>query len=292
MGFRGERRVGAKLWVPGAGVALVLAVVHSMQPEDRDAVSLKPHPESTFVPSVINAFTPKEPVLETFSRARALAPALRVEPERLSAEVTRRSSTGRPADAYLAYRLSAHCEAHRTTRAAMLQEADRSRIEALLQQLPAEHEVCGDLSAAQIARRVEWLQKAALAGVHGAYASLVAIEGPSGLLGSMADGDAFRELRAQAFEAALETADPDALLEKSHSARSCGDDHSKPCRADPAQSLAYWVAFHEAKALDDGTQPPPDSELAAPYARDLPPDALSRAIADGRSLAASARRPR
>lgn len=203
----------------------------------------------------------------------------------LSTQVNQLVATGKPADAYLAYRISANCQLNTEWRSSILRQPDGDQISKILfKNVPALSEICGDLSPGQIASRVSLLRIAAQAGVHGAITALVTLEGPEGIFRSIPDSEDFRQLQAVAAEAALRTADPDALQGKS-------DEYfnSSKTPENIALALKYWVASKEARSIDAGKPAISNDSVVARYSSILPPEVAERAIADGKTLVATAR---
>lgn len=209
-----------------------------------------------------------------------------------SDEFNRLVRSGKPADAYIAYKLAASCEA--TTAWAALAKQAPPEVQKLVESKTPES-VCGDLSPGQRATRLELLRLSLEAGVHGALASLDSTEGPHGVLKTIPEGPEWYKTQRAAIDAAVKTADPYALLSRSSYYMNCRHaDAPGPCEpsdADKAKALMYWAAYEEAKTADK-MPPPPKSgtdAVVARYSKTLPPEVAQKAISDGKTLVATAR---
>ncbi len=205
-------------------------------------------------------------------------------------EFNRLIRTGKPVDAYAAYKLAASCESEKAW-AALFKQAP-PEVQKVVVHEP--QKACGDLSPGQVASRLELLRIALDAGVHGALASLVTNEGPAGILHTIPDGPEWRAMELAALDAGVKTADPYALVSRSSYYMNCHNSgqQCEPSEADKTKALMYWVAFQEAKALNDGRPPMVSSSgetVVERYSKMLPPEVAKKAIDDGKTLVALAR---
>jgi hypothetical protein len=261
---------------------------------------LRPAPDPVVAVGAPAATAPHAPGPMAVQPSQTDAPALAATTASSSsagaskaAEFNRLIQTGKPVDALTAYKLAAGCEGHKAW-AALAKQAPLEDQRLFAAQAPKDP--CGDLSPGQIATRLELLRIALDAGVHGALAALVSTEGPHGVLHTIADGPQWRALENAAIAAGEKSADPYTLLSRSSFYMNCHNT-GQPCEtsdADKAKALMYWVAFQEAKKLDK--MPPAMSSggsetLVDRYSKSLPPEVAQKAIDEGKTLVATARRP-
>jgi hypothetical protein len=262
------------------GTAALLLFPNLPRPADVAATG-----KSTLVPSVTSVAKDLTPAK---TEATPTVTAVVRAPVSKAAEFDRLVRTGKPADALAGYKLAATCEAHSAWGALAKQAAPEVQ---RLANLKSPEEACGDLSPGQRATRLELLRIANEAGVHGALAALVSTEGPNGVLKTIPDGPAWHTLESAAIEAAVKTADPYALISRSGYYMNCHNT-GKPCvptDEDKALALMYWVAYQASQALDKQSPMPGSDAVLARYSQSLPPEVVEKAIADGKTLVATAR---
>jgi hypothetical protein len=222
----------------------------------------------------------------------ASTPAVAARPhhlgETLSQQVDRLSRSGNPVDAFAAYQLVTDCiwaRDHEGWMARHILPGDRGL-------LPTTQQACGDIASDQVQSRLQWLERAALAGVHHAAAQMLK-EGPDGL-GTGVDDDiaapqnaAWRQRVDAAIEAGVHTCDSDAL-----ESRVDGYENGLGVAQDRARALTYWVAYLACRQrFDDATLAGPvdgDGE-ARRMASTLSAEQIAKAVSDGQQLARDAR---
>jgi len=208
--------------------------------------------------------------------------------ESLSQEVGRLSRSGDPVDAFAAYQLVTACiwaRDHEGWMANHILPGDRGM-------LPTPQQACGDIASDQIQSRLQWLERAALAGVHHAAAEMLK-EGPDGL-GSGAGTDidapenaAWKQRVDAALEAGVHTCDSDALER-----RVDGYESGLGVEQDRARALTYWVAYMDCRQrFDDATVNGlvNGDGAARRMGATLSAEQIARAVSDGQRLARDAR---
>jgi hypothetical protein len=229
---------------------------------------------------------PPLPAPPAARRTSSAAPA--PLPESLAARVDRLSRSADPVDAYAAYRLVTDClwaRGHEAWMDSHIAPGDRA-------QLPTAQAACGDIASDQVQSRLQWLQRAALAGVHHA-ATAMAREGPDGL--GVPDGDLdapqnadFRARLDAAWDAGVRTCDAESLEEREN-AYETGTGVAR----DRARALSYWIAWidcrRRAAASGPGDMTPLDADaIARRVGRSLTPEQLADATAAGERMASDA----
>ncbi|MEO8937371.1 MAG: hypothetical protein ABI277_07335 [Burkholderiaceae bacterium] len=261
------------LVVLGAGAALTL---HSRSTLEADEIK-----------SGVNTVISREPRDTSVVAVAMPVPAVISK----SAEFDRLAKTGNPTDALLAYRIAANCETAQAWRTSIGQspnDLSPQQFEKSIASLPKVEDVCGDLTPAQRASRQQYIVKAGLAGVHGAFLNLTTLEGPKGMLHSFSDDARWRALEQEAMEAGLKTADPGTLLGRESFLYNCTEQDMTKCKPAPAGGLTLWVASETARAIDQGKLVPVfDPNL---YTGTLSLEEAKNAIADGQALVATAQR--
>jgi hypothetical protein len=161
----------------------------------------------------------------------------------LSAQVDRLSRSGNPVDAFAAYQLVTGClwaRDHEGWMAHHILPGDREL-------LPTTQQACGDIASDQIQSRLQWLTRAALAGVHHAATEMIK-EGPDGLgISGSSDLDApenalWKQRADAAINAGIRTCDPESL-----DSRVGGYEHGLGVAQDRAKALMYWVAYMDCR---------------------------------------------
>ncbi|MGN6525216.1 MAG: hypothetical protein ACTHL8_02400 [Burkholderiaceae bacterium] len=221
--------------------------------------------------------------------ARRTAAASPVRARSLAARIDRLSRSADPVDAFAAYRLVTDClwaRGHEAWMDSHIAPGDRG-------QLPTAQAACGDIASDQVQSRLQWLQRAALAGVHHA-ATAMAREGPDGL--GLEDGELdapqnadFRARLDAAWDAGVRTCDAESL-EQRENAYETGAGVAR----DRARALSYWIAWvdcrRRAAGPGAGDMTPLDADaIARRVGRSLTPEQLADATAAGARMASDAR---
>ncbi len=255
-------------WAPPA-----IAVGASVQPK-----IAAPAPAAVPPPSA----TPADP-----PRPRALPARPASTPETLATQVDRLSRSPDPLDAFAAYQLVTRCLWARDHEGWMVHHilpGDRAL-------LPTPQQSCGDIASDQVQSRLQWLQRAALAGVHHAAAELLK-EGPDGLgiTGSDdpdAPGNAAWKTRVdEAVDAGVRTCDPESL-----DYRVSGYESGLGVPEDRAKALMYWVAYVDCRQrLADAGAPLLDNRASVTQRMGgaLSAEQIATAVAAGQKLARDA----
>jgi hypothetical protein len=205
-----------------------------------------------------------------------------------SAQVEALARSGRPQDAYAAYKLLAACDF-----AQNFERVDDGEGEAQVRAHVATlRDACGDLSPGQLGERVRLLEAAVAAHVGGAAADLVS-QGPNGEpVSEVWDDPAYAEWRRRTLEAVKAEAvrgDPSALL-----LMNSQYDHGGTLDAhDGALAIQYWVAYADVnlgadpryadpqrrRSFDEGT-----ANIVSRYSANLTPEQTAAAVAAGHAL--------
>ena len=224
------------LCVAVLGGALVYALTHGAE-----AAAPVPAPPvaAVLVPDDLPGATPDPapaPARPTITRAAGDA-------QTLAGQVDRLSRSGNPVDAFAAYQLVTRClwaRDHEGWMAHHILPGDREL-------LPTTQQACGDIASDQIQSRLQWLTRAALAGVHHAATEMLK-EGPDGLgVSGSADIDApenalWKQRVDAAIEAGIRTCDPESL-----ESRISGYENGLGVAPDRAKALMYWVAYTDCR---------------------------------------------
>jgi hypothetical protein len=190
-------------------------------------------------------------------------------------------SSRNPTDAYAAYRLVYECLFSRSHAVEALARAKAKKS-------PTPDEACGDLSPGQITTRMQWLNIAADAGVHGA-AMDVNHEGPDGGWEYFRDTPIYGEWEKR-FEAQLAagvtSADPDSLFMSYLFANGFPPGTKKE---DPARALQFVVAWEDAVIAQTGKSTVTGPAIIEKLKATLPPDEAAAAIEAGKQIVISAK---
>jgi len=208
-------------------------------------------------------------------------------PATLAAQVDRLSRSVDPVDAFAAYRLVTRCLWARDHEGWMTHHVlpgDRAL-------LPTPQQSCGDIASDQVQSRLQWLQRAALAGVHHAAAELLK-EGSDGL-GVTGSGDldapqnaAWKARVEEAIDAGVRTCDTESL-----DYRVASYDSGLGVPQDRAMALMYWVAYVDCRQrLNAGAPPVPDhgEVVTRRMGAALSAEEIAAAVAAGQKLARDA----
>jgi hypothetical protein len=209
------------------------------------------------------------PSIERMAPPRAEAPMAK---ETLASKVDRLAISGNPEDLYAAYQIIFECVYARKNE----NEGKPSNASG----------VCSDITPGQIASRLQMLDVAAAAGVHGAFISQLN-EGPTGsglVLGTpeqMKDPtvSAFYAKVESSIEAAAKTGDIQATAAMATTALA---------QNDKAGALVYWIA-QDQMAKARGNSIPNADNIISSLSHDLTPDQVAFATAKGTQIATAAR---
>ena len=201
-----------------------------------------------------------------------------------SALVETLSKSGSPIDAFAAYKLIRECVTSRRIETEVAQDPDPARRAKAIPPAVA----CEDISPGQIVGRLELLDAAAAAGVHGA-ALAFGLEGPDGY-GVRESGDPrdastaewARRLTAQ-IEAGVKTGDRWSLMTMSNRYENGAD-----VEKDMSKALSYWVAMVELERARTGEVPSKAQNTLNRLKRTLTPEQADAATKYGEQLAVSA----
>lgn len=226
-----------------------------------------------------------EPASAPASAAVAHAPG---RPETLAGQVDRLGRSADPVDAFAAYQLVTRClwaRDHEGWMAHHILPGDRAL-------LPTTQQACADIASDQIQSRLQWLTRAALAGVHHAAAEMIK-EGPDGLgVSGSSDIDApenalWKQRADAAIEAGIRTCDPESLDNRVSSY-----ENGLGVAQDRGKALMYWVAYMDCRQRLDGAPAPilgnADS-VTQRMGSALDADQIARAVSAGQQLARDAR---
>jgi len=205
-----------------------------------------------------------------------------------SAQVAALARSGRPEDAYAAYRLLAACDFAQTFERVDDGEGD-AQVRAHRTTL---EEACGDISPGQLGNRVRLLETAVAAHVRGAAADLVS-QGPNGEpLGAVWNDPAYAEWRRHALEAVKAEAalgDATALLVMNGQY----DRGGTLVAEDGALAIQYWVAYADVKLATDPRYADArharafeqdTARIVARYGAALTPEQTAAAVAAGHAF--------
>ena len=201
-----------------------------------------------------------------------------------SALVEKLSKSGSPVDAFAAYKLIRECVTSRRIETEVAQDPDPGRRAKTTPPAVA----CEDISPGQVVSRLELLDAAAAAGVHGA-ALAFGLEGPDGY-GVREGGDPrdsstaewARRLTAQ-IEAGVKTGDRWSLMTMSNRYENGAD-----VEKDMSKALSYWVAMVELEKARTGEVPSKAQNTLNRLKRTLTHEQADAAMKYGEQLAISA----
>lgn len=205
-----------------------------------------------------------------------------------SALVAKLSKSGSPVDAFAAYKLIRECVTSRRIETEVAQDPDPERRSKTTPPAIA----CEDIGPGQIVSRLELLDTAAAAGVHGA-ALAFGLEGPAGY--GVAEGGDHRDagttewarrLTAQ-IEAGVRTGDRWSLMTMSNRYENGAD-----VEKDMSKALSYWVAMVELEKARTGDVPIRSQNTLNRLKQTLTPEQASAATKYGQQLAVSAQATR
>jgi hypothetical protein len=212
-----------------------------------------------------------------------------------SAQVAALARSGKPEDAYAAYKVLAACDF-----AQNFERVDDGEGEAQVRaHVAALHDACGDLSPGQLSGRVRLLESAVAAHLSGAAADLVS-QGPNGEpVSEVWDDPAYAEWRHRVLEAVKSEAargDATALI-----LMNSQYDHGGTLDAhDGALAIQYWVAYADVNLASDPRYADPQhrrsfdegsANIIARYSVNLTPEQTAAAIAAGHALVKGPRGP-
>ena len=190
-------------------------------------------------------------------------------------QVDRLSQSPSPVDAFAAYNILRACVWARRLEAEVFEGSPYKAPD-----VPSSV-VCGDLTPGQIVSRQQLLDRAARAGVHGAFFA-AGMEGSGGAGGTTGYEDTssaayteWSQLLLVYREAGVKTGDVLALQ-----AMSTAYENDEP--RDLPKSLAYWVAATEVSGK-------PTPNIVARLSHLMTPEQAAAAIADGKKIATAAR---
>jgi hypothetical protein len=252
LGILGKR--GAMVAAAGAAAAAALLLADAVRPQARPdaahaapaaaAAGIAPTPVPAAAPFAIAIVAP--PAAPADARAPAAA-AVPVSAEASkSAAVAALVRSGRPEDAYAAYRLLAACDFAQT-----FERVDDGAGDAQVRaHLATLQEACGDLSPGQLGNRVRLLEAAVAAHVQGAAAELLS-QGPNGEpVAAVWDDPAYAEWKRRTLDAVKAEAargDAAALL-----VMNAQYDHGGTLDAeDGTLAIQYWVAYADVTLAGD-----------------------------------------
>jgi hypothetical protein len=179
------------------------------------------------------------------------------------------SKSPSPVDAFTAYNIIAPCVYARRAEA----EGEKPM------RFKSSHEACEDLTPGQIVGRLQLLERAATAGVHGA-AMESANEGPTGY-GWVGNADragpeyeAWARRQMEFWAVGVKTGDAASLMTLS----------MQVVNSDPVKALTYWVAKTELSK-----QPPENSNVFNQLSQSLTPEQRAAAMEEGKRIARAAR---
>jgi hypothetical protein len=218
------------------------------------------------------------------------APAARgsIERETLAGQVDRLGRSADPIDAFAAYQLVTRClwaRDHEGWMAHHILPGDREL-------LPTTQQACGDIASDQIQSRLQWLGRAALAGVHHAATEMLK-EGPDGLgVSASSDTDApenalWKQRVDAALEAGIRTCDPESLDNRVSSY-----ENGLGVTQDRGKALMYWVAYMDCRQRLDGAPAPilgNGDSVTQRMGSALDADQIATAVSAGQQLARDAR---
>ena len=237
---------GAGALVLGAAAAVIYSQWGGAQ---RDVVVLKPHPEVFGVPSAMAVLTEREPISRAPVAATMQATPNAAAVESKQATFDRLVKTGKPEDAFAAYRLLLSCKLD---------------------------DVCGDLTAGQKTMAYNLLKQAVAAHVPKASIFLL-ITTPDGREPYEVHGDpAYETWKADAMREITEAAargDAGALRQMAQ--LSMKDDK-------PEQALTYWTAFTDRSPAASRQQM--FEAAASQLSKGLSPEKVAVAIAQGHAM--------
>jgi TPR repeat protein len=267
-----------------AAAMVALATMYGMGQGAVGAASVPPM--TAIAPSAARA--PVPPPVAVAAAPATPAPASAPSPyESLAQKVDRLSRSPNPVDAFAAYQLVTACiwaRDHEGWMARHILPGDRGL-------LPTARQACGDIASDQVQSRLQWLERAALAGVHHAAVEMLK-EGPDGLgVSASSDIDApenasWKQRVEAALDAGVHTCDYDSL-----ESRVNGYESGEGVEQDRAKALTYWVAYMHCRQRLGGA---PGSVLSdgdgvtRRMGTALNADQIARAVSDGRRIAQDA----
>jgi len=266
----------------GLAVLAVLAWPRLPQP-----VASQAHPAVEAVPSAMVVFTEREPMPPHAAPARpevahASIPASAPQLSK-SQQIDALVNSKNPTDAYAAYRLVYECLFSRSHEVEALANPARAKDKKRLTPV----EACGDISPGQITTRMQWLNIAADAGVHGAALD-VNHEGPDGGWEYFRNTPIFGEWQQrfdEQLDAGVASGDPDSLAMSYIFANGIPPGTKK----DPARALKFAVAWEEAVIAQTGKSTVTAPGVIETLKTALPPDEAAAAVEAGKEIVISAR---
>ncbi len=263
----------------------VLALAYGVSRGAVAATSAPPLPAVAPAPAAIAPTPAPAPVAAAPSAPAAPRAASAPNPyESLAQKVDRLSRSADPIDAFAAYQLVTTCiwaRDHEGWMAHHILPGDRAM-------LPTTQQACGDIASDQIQSRLQWLERAALAGVHHAATEMLK-EGPDGLgVSGSSDIDApenasWKQRVEAALDAGVHTCDPDSLESRVNSYES-----GLGVEQDRAKALTYWVAYMDCRQRlvgAPGTVPANGDSVTRRMGNSLSAEQIAQAISDGQRLA-------
>jgi hypothetical protein len=307
LGIFGKRVVIGAVACTAAAFALLRFVSEPDAPPPHDAgtaVAAKPFSALALPAAVPAAAVPAEhsvtpgprPRASSASRGLELDDVAEADPEvSKAARVEALSRSGKPEDAYAAYKLLAACDF-----AQNFERVDDGEGEAQVRaHVAALRDACGDLSPGQLSGRVRLLELAVAAHVSGAAADLVS-QGPNGEpVSEVWDDPAYADWRHRTLEAVKAEAargDPTALI-----LMNSQYDHGGTLDAhDGALAIQYWVAYADVNLMTDPRYADPQrrrsfdegtANIIARYSANLTPEQTAAAVAAGHALVKAVKNP-
>jgi len=266
-----------------AAAMVAVGLVHGVRHGEPAAVA--PASAQDVPAAPLPAPTPAPVAVVPSAPAPAKAPSAPDPYESLAQKVDRLSRSANPVDAFAAYQLVTNCiwaRDHEGWMAHHILPADRGL-------LPTTQQACGDIASDQIQSRLQWLERAALAGVHHAASEMLK-EGPDGLgVSGSSDIDApenasWKARVEAALDAGVHTCDSDSLESRVNTYEN-GELSIAP---DRAKALTYWVAYMQCRrrlAGAPGLAPASGDSVTQRMGSTLGADQIAQAVAEGRRLA-------
>lgn len=271
------RRKAARIGVAAAAILALLAGGAAVL--DRSADGIKPQ-AAVVAPDAGNSLNAARSNGDEVA-AEAAAPMSAMAPrETRTAMIDRLVASGQAADAQAAFRVIEACVKARLIERQAAKETEDA-VKALYQRsFPAATQVCEGVLAGHVTQRVPLALRAAQAGLARSYVDLWALGAQDPFVqNDPAYAAAFPSIR----DAAVQRADPDALMGRYAYLSNCSDP-PRCSTVDLPEALKLWTAFVEVGGLKHSR------DTVTPRLSDaLGPEQAAIAISNGHALVAAAK---
>lgn len=263
-------------------VALIALAAYEIAPRSSQHVATVTRQEP-LLPSRPNT-SPERPAVDSATRVGGVNQAVASAPLTKSQQIDLLIKSGEPAKAFVAYTLIRACVESREQEVHAIQDPKWAKARHWTPPPAA----CGDITQGQIASRMQPLNLAADAGVHGA-AGAVALEGPDGFGWTQFTPEAvvaaFNERYKTQVQAGIRSGDITSLATAYAWYQQGGVDGD----ANPAKALEFAVAWNEASIAQAGKPARYISDMLDALKASLTPEQVRKAEAAGKQIVAAAK---